>query len=189
MTAANPGAESAIELRIDKIAQLFNSLDPTPFRRRDLDLDAEQHIVAWAQDIDRSRALGLVVHLPPSEAESALAAEVGPAIRNYFAYLDEKETARLRSLARDGRNALAIGLVILAVSLVSTYLVATYVPFSNLSRLIEESLVILGWVGIWGPLEILLYDRVSPLRRRRLYRRLAKVAVEIRSTGAEPRAA
>jgi hypothetical protein len=41
MTAANPGAESAIELRIDKIAQLFNSLDPTPFRRRDLDPDAE----------------------------------------------------------------------------------------------------------------------------------------------------
>jgi hypothetical protein len=189
MTAANPGAESAIELRIDKVAQLFNSLDPTPFRRRDLDQDAERYIVAWAGEIDKSRALKLIVHLPPSEAESPIAAEIGPAIRNYFAYLADVETATLRSLARDGRKALAIGLAILAASLVATYLVSTYVPFSKLSRLAEESLVILGWVGIWGPLEILLYDRVPPLRRRRLHRRLAEAAVEIRSSGAEQRAA
>jgi hypothetical protein len=189
MTAANPGAESAIELRIDEIAQLFNSLDPTPFRRRDLDQDAERYIVTWAGEIDKGRALKLIVHLPASEAESPLAAEVGPAVRNYFAYLANVETATLRSLARDGRKALAIGLVILAASLMATYLVSTHLPFSNLSRLAEESLVILGWVGIWGPLEILLCDRVSPLRRRRLYRRLAEAVVEIRSAGAEQRAA
>jgi hypothetical protein len=189
MTAAGSRAESTIELRLDRIAQLFNSLDPTPFRQRDLDQDAEQHIVAWAQEVDKRHGLRLVVHLPPAEAASPLAAELGPAIRNYFAYLADMESAKLRALGRDGRIALAIGLVILAASLFSTYLVATHVPFSKLSRLAEESLVILGWVGIWGPLEILLYDRVPPLRRRRLYRRLAEAAVEVRTAGGELRAA
>jgi hypothetical protein len=31
----------AIELRVERIAQLFHSLDPYPFRERDLDKDAE----------------------------------------------------------------------------------------------------------------------------------------------------
>ena len=39
MTAEIP--PEAIELRVNKIAQLFHSLDPYPFRERDLDKDAE----------------------------------------------------------------------------------------------------------------------------------------------------
>ena len=41
--------QDVIELRVDKIAQLFHSLDPYPFRERDLDKDAEDYIVGWAR--------------------------------------------------------------------------------------------------------------------------------------------
>ena len=33
-----PQTESAIEIRVDDIAQLFDTLDPFPFRERDLDM-------------------------------------------------------------------------------------------------------------------------------------------------------
>ena len=36
------GTEDVIELRVDEIAQLFHTLDPFPFRERDLDREAEQ---------------------------------------------------------------------------------------------------------------------------------------------------
>ena len=42
-------AENAIEIRIDDISQLFHTLDPFPFRERDLDKDAEEFIVSWAR--------------------------------------------------------------------------------------------------------------------------------------------
>ena len=58
---------------------------------------------------------------------------------------------------------------VLAASLVSIYLVSVHLPFPHLARLAEDSLIILGWVGVWGPLEILLYDRLAPIRQRRLY--------------------
>jgi len=39
-------SEETIELRVDDIAQLFHTLDPFPFRERDLDREAEEYIVA-----------------------------------------------------------------------------------------------------------------------------------------------
>jgi len=43
-------AENAIEIRIDDISQLFHTLDPFPFRERDLDKDAEE-FVSWAREL------------------------------------------------------------------------------------------------------------------------------------------
>ena len=37
-----------IELRLREVAQLFNSMDPTPFHHKDLDPDAEEFIESWA---------------------------------------------------------------------------------------------------------------------------------------------
>ena len=48
-------AENAIEIRIDDISQLFHTLDPFPFRERDLDKDAEEFIVSWASRVNRLR--------------------------------------------------------------------------------------------------------------------------------------
>jgi hypothetical protein len=44
-------AASAIEIRIEKVSQLFHSLDPFPFREKDLDKEAEEFIVSWAREL------------------------------------------------------------------------------------------------------------------------------------------
>jgi hypothetical protein len=46
----NP-SDSAIELRVQEIAQLFHTLDPFPFRERDLDAEVEDYIVEWAREL------------------------------------------------------------------------------------------------------------------------------------------
>jgi hypothetical protein len=43
-------APHRIEIFVDKIEQLFNSMDPSPFHEKDLDHDAEEFIVSWAQE-------------------------------------------------------------------------------------------------------------------------------------------
>jgi hypothetical protein len=54
-TASTPHAQT-IELRLTRLQQLFNSFDPSPFRDRDLDQDAEAYIVESATSSDcRSR--------------------------------------------------------------------------------------------------------------------------------------
>ena len=44
----------AIEVRVAELRQLFNAIDPSPFRERDLDPNAEQFIVDWARDLPRT---------------------------------------------------------------------------------------------------------------------------------------
>jgi hypothetical protein len=36
-----------IEVFVERIEQLFNSMDPSPFHERDLDDDAEEFIAGW----------------------------------------------------------------------------------------------------------------------------------------------
>lgn len=47
----------------------------------------------------------------------------------------------------------------------------------------SESLVVFGWVAMWRPAEIFLYDWLPITRRRRLFRRLAAAEVEVRREG------
>src|SRR3982751_168367 len=42
-----------IEVHVAELKQLFNEIDPSPFRERDLDADAEEFIVGWAKDAPR----------------------------------------------------------------------------------------------------------------------------------------
>jgi len=38
------------QVRVAELRQLFNAIDPSPFRERDLDPRAEEFIVEWARD-------------------------------------------------------------------------------------------------------------------------------------------
>lgn len=52
-----------IEVFVDRVEQLFNSMDPSPFHEKDLDHDAEEFIISWAQEFPRKDPISLVVHV------------------------------------------------------------------------------------------------------------------------------
>src|SRR6202795_1252319 len=65
---------SVIEVNVGELKQLFNSIDPSPFRNKDLNPKGEEFIVGWAKDLPRNVNLALVVDLDrqaglPDEAE------------------------------------------------------------------------------------------------------------------------
>ena len=71
MTTGN--IEDVIELRVDEIAQLFHTLDPFPFRERDLDREAEDFIVGWARELPVDQPIRIVIHFPDSVAQTSAA--------------------------------------------------------------------------------------------------------------------
>jgi ABC-type spermidine/putrescine transport system permease subunit I len=172
--------QDAIELRVDRIAQLFHSLDPYPFRERDLDKDAEDYIVGWARELPADQPIAIVVHVPDSEAQSKAAKELREAFPRYFSYRADSLQRELNELFRVGRRSLAIGIVVLAACLLSAHYLAGYFFAPPFKRLVEESLLILGWVANWRPIEIFIYDWWPIVRRRNFYRRLAAATVEVR---------
>ncbi len=61
-------APRRIELNLANVNQLFNTMDPSPFRERDLDRDAEEFIVGWAREFPLREPVELVVHLAEQSA-------------------------------------------------------------------------------------------------------------------------
>jgi hypothetical protein len=166
-----------IELRISALSELFNSMDPTPFHHRDLDRDAVEFLESWALAFPPNSHFRILVHVEtmPPEDPTQLVTE---AMRNYF---DEKSVLALRSLRLlliEGRTSLMIGIAFLALCLFAADLLVAFTTNTFL-RLLKESLLIGGWVAMWRPLQIFLYDWWPIVRRRRIYRNLGHASVQV----------
>ena len=160
--AAHGAKAHLIELNIADIHQLFNSMDPAPFHDKDLDRDAEEFITSWSREYPLDEPLTLRVHLGQWPAEDP-AEVIRNAVHNYFAYRAKLSDLEFRRLMRQGRASLAIGLVFLAVCLtVSAMLRRGPAP---VTAYLTESITIAGWVAMWRPMQIYLYDW-WPLRRQ-----------------------
>jgi len=180
-TAKGYGPVTAIEIRVDDVGQLFDTLDPFPFREKDLDRDAEEYIVGWARELPLNQPMAIVIHLPSEKATDMVAEDVRQAFSRYFDYRAGITRRDLNELFRVGRRSLAVGALVLVVSIGVAQIVVGMRPNETIARLVEESSLILGWVANWRPLEIFLYDWWPIWRRLRLYRRLAEAEVTISS--------
>ena len=171
---------TSIALRVEHLSQLFNSLDPYPFQEKDLDKEAEEYIVGWARELKPDEPVTIMVHLPAEGADTDDARSLGQAFENFFDYRAERILFDLRELFRVGRMALVIGLAALAISLVAAHQIEGRLGDNQFARIATESLVIVGWVANWRPLEIFLYEWWPIRRRYKLYRRLARAKVVLR---------
>jgi hypothetical protein len=171
--------DGPIELRVERVGQLFHTLDPVPFRERDLDANVEEYVVGWAGEIARSHPIAINIHMPALEAQRDEAHHVKEVIQNYFAYRADVLGWDLRDLFRTGRASLTIGVTVLAACIGVGRLAGGFLGVGYVGRFFDEGLIILGWVANWRPIEIFLYDWWPLVRRRRLYRTLSTAAVEI----------
>jgi hypothetical protein len=166
-----------IEVRLRELAQLFNSMDPSPFVDRDLDQDAEEFIVGWARELPAGRDFELVVHLvEPPPAERAAGAE--DAVRRYFASRAEMKGRELRLLLHRGRLSLVVGVLFLAGCFLLG-LVVGQLDLGAFSLVAREGLVIAGWVAMWRPLQIYLYDWWPLREEQTMFLRLARMSVRL----------
>ena len=73
-----------IEVKLRKVSQLFNTLDPSPFRESDLMLQAEDYIVGRALELPANIPIEIVIHIPSDEVLQASAFDIASAIKDYF---------------------------------------------------------------------------------------------------------
>jgi hypothetical protein len=166
-----------VEVRLRELAQLFNSMDPSPFSDRDLDAAAEEFIVGWARELPHKDELELVIHLA-TRPDPARAAGTEEAVRHYFADRAKVKKRELRLLMRRGRVSLAVGLLFLAACFVAVEMVNAD-SGGSWREFVKLGLQIAGWVAMWRPLEIFLYDWWPVRSDRLLMERLSRMRVRL----------
>ena len=89
---------------------------------------------------------------------------------------------------RRGRISLVIALAFLTASIAIGDAVASYVSEARLGGVIREGFLIGGWVAMWRPLEIFLYDWWPIRADAQLFDRLAAMPVRVASGAQGPAA-
>ena len=99
-------------------------MDPSPFIEKDLDDDAEEFIVSWAQEFPQNAPIKLRIHLDqwPADDPKEL---IRTAVHNHFAHRAKITDLEFNRLLKQGRTSLFIGLLFLAACLLlSRFLLA-----------------------------------------------------------------
>jgi len=173
------GATWLIEIRLRELRQLFHHLDPAPFHEKDLDPAAEAYIEDAVREIGLRRPCRLVVHLPAAERESEDARTLPEAFRHYFEYRARQAQVEFRRLLGRGVASLLIGLAFMFACLS----LRRWLAVVGNDAVLAEGLLLIGWVALWRPVEIFLYDWWPIRRQQRRFEFIAQMPVEIRSEG------
>lgn len=164
-----------IEVKLREPRQFFHTLDPAPFREKDLDPDAERYIEEAAREIGTDKALRLVLHLPAIHCASEDARTLPAAVANYFAGRARQTRIELRRLLQRGAMNLVIGLAFLVICLWLRRALAA----AGGHEVLAEGLLIIGWVGLWRPVEIFLYDWWPMWRQQQRMAAIAGIEVVV----------
>lgn len=175
--------EAVIELRADRIANLFDPFDPFPIPSRDLSASAEAFIVDWARELPAKDPLKILIHLADREECERGEPLVAEAFKRHFTQRADRTRGDLQELFRVGRISLLIGLAVLGVCLLGGQLARQLLGEGAVADFFAEGLIIIGWVANWRPLEIFLYDWWPVMQKRRLYSRLAAAPVDLQPLG------
>lgn len=167
-----------LQVRVKSIHQLFETMDPSPFIEKDLDPDAEAFIVSWAREYPKHLPFELVVQLAERPEMDDYEEHLRQGVRHYFEYRSEIARNQFRQLLRIGRRSTAIGLAFLAACLFAADAMAQRWD-GHFVGIVSESMTIVGWVAMWRPLEIFLYDWWPLRATQRLYERLSEMSVKV----------
>lgn len=174
-----------IDIRVQRVDQLFDSPDPSPFSENEKALrrDAENYIVDFAGEYGRAEPLRLIVHAPASIESHA--GEVTCAIHSHFQFAYEQCRRQYRRRMRIGRKLLVVGVAVLVMALLLRALLGA-LGDSPIFAAMGEGLLILGWVAMWRPVDILLFERVENHQDSALLQRLAQIPVTFEFGVTEP---
>lgn len=168
-----------IEIKIKKISQLFNSLDPSPFIEKDLDDDAFEYIVSSVKEHHMKTKAKLIIHLPKIKHGKVPEEGIRTAIRNFFEYKEKLSDKNIKLKFEEGRKSLFIGLSFLCSCLILREWIA--LNFTSIfSSIIAEGLIIGGWVAMWKPISELLYEWWPLKKDKKIYHKISKMPIEFK---------
>jgi hypothetical protein len=173
----HPQGTASVSIHVRDLSQLFNSLDPSPFWDRDLDASAAAFIEDEFSDKRSAETWHLNVH---TQAGASLAGDLQRALETYYSRLAASTRRELAEHRRLGYIGLLVGGGAFVLSMALREVLLRLL--GTLPQAIDEGLIILGWIALWRPTEVLAYEWVPLVRKRRLYERLAGVRVAVRST-------
>lgn len=174
----NHSGTKLIEIGVKNPKQLFDARDPAPFRERDLDEDLVTYILSSAQEYSLGTPLKLRVHISEASPSVPECESIAESIHNHFSYEADLAKGQLKKLFRNGRTFSLLGLTTLFFCFLLSNYIELHYDF-DVKPFVREGLLISGWVAMWRPIEVFLYDWFPILEKKRYLKKLSEVDIEV----------
>jgi hypothetical protein len=172
------GETYCIDIRFHDFNQLYDNRDPAPFRERDLDEDLVKYLMISMDEIPRGQPIKIVLQGSFMESDLKAKEDFVEAFHQFFHHEVWAIENELKQLLRLGRTSLFFGMTFLIICvLLATNLIGNKTFLQNV---FNEGLIIMGWVAIWRPINIFLYEWWPHLGKRQVYKYLSKVKIEFK---------
>lgn len=167
-------------LDLQKIQDLFQVPELNPFAGQVQFDSGINQLIHQLKSQSLRRMLRTTIRLPPDQISPHLTHSTETALKHYCDAKIVDFNHEQAYLWRQGMTALQIGLIFLALCLFASTLFEELGHFPEfLRRFFREGFLIMGWVGLWYPTEVLLFEGWVHWRNKRLYERIREMVLVI----------
>ena len=167
-----------LQIKVTVLDELFNSLDPAPFFTQELAPAAERYIETWANKFPARSQLHLSIHSKAGPPGGLHGSRIARAVCQHFTSRAQATKNDLKELLWQGRLSMLIGCCFVVLCMLLADLLRTQ-GSSPFHVIVREGLTIVGWVALWRPIQIFLYDWWPVWRRMQVLTNLARMRVEL----------
>ncbi len=151
------GDKILIEISINQPYDLYDDKDPSPLNVRDITPAVEQYIVDCVREIPSSLGIRIDFYFYTFTGDANDVDQLRKSVSDFFKYAAIVKKAEFKNKIMQGLKSLLMGLTFLFLC---TYSSHAFVEYSDslLKAFFIEGVTVLGWVSLWNPVQIFLYE-------------------------------
>jgi hypothetical protein len=157
-----------VKVALDTYQDLFNKLDPSPIRRRDISPDLRAFLEDCSSEIPLKYKTRINLVISHESKDALMEREISTSLKNYFSYVlnVDHNHIRIKKLRAFKYMIFSITAIILAV------LLRTWLPDAILSSVAIESVTIASWVFLWETISVNFIQMDELSMNQKKYQRL-----------------
>jgi hypothetical protein len=169
-----------ITLKLSNIKHLFKEPEFDPFVAQSNYISGIEKIISELKPTSLKCQVRTTILLPINQLSENLEQSTIEALKCYCSVKIEQTNNDLASLRGQGIRALQRGLLFLAVCLLLSTLFDGLYSFPGLiRRFLSEGCLIAGWVSLWHPIELLLYEWGPYRRQQQIYQLIKDMELKV----------
>lgn len=162
-----------IKISISDYTTIFNDLDPSPLRKRDLDYDFVYYIEDCSSDIPLKYSIEFHIFCPAIKKRIDKEERVKAGIKNYCNYMMLTTQYDLNKSIKSS----ILYIVIFVSLMLLTFTLSPFFSLNPLTETLQEGMFIGGWVFSWEAIANIFFKDKKLRNNYKKYKRLGNANV------------
>lgn len=167
-----------IKISIDKYTDIFNNLDPSPMKSRDINQELLMYLIDSSDDIPLKYKLKLVIIGPKKIKNTDKEKKVRDGLQIYFNLYILTLKKKVNTAYQKSIKYFLIFILFISISYYFEPILSTNVATQTLA----EGLFIGGWVFLWEAMDLLFFSNKETITEEKKYKRLGEAKIKFQYT-------